>query len=176
MDARESLAPTGNHDENTSVQPAGEQEYGYAVCPACHQLTWITAEGRRDVVITTAYRPGGPHVCAPAPDLLTLSEVDGYVSEYGWVITHDLTEKPGDTYAVGIAGPRTIPAEIQTRLDRGEGREFRLFDDDGEHYYTGRYIGPDDEDMFGPLDDFGKGYAGCTEIHYCNDNGNWEAL
>lgn len=38
---------------------------------------------------------------------------------------------------------------------------FSMFDGDGECYYQGR---TDDDSSFAPLDDFGKGYAGCTEI------------
>ena len=53
--------------------------------------------------------------------------------------------------------------------------KFRLHDDDGELYYEGLADDPNSEDAFGPLDDFGKGSAGCTDIYYLR-NGKWESL
>lgn len=50
--------------------------------------------------------------------------------------------------------------------------KFRLLDDDGNIYCEG--IATPDED-FGPLDDYGMGALGCTEIQYRVD-GKWRAL
>lgn len=88
---------------------------------------------------------------------------------YGWVITwtHD-DETPGTWGPRGCAfDPATIKAK---------GREFRMFDDDGVHYYSGFFLGPDDETLFRPLDDYGMPHAGCTSIQYRNARGIWEAL
>ena len=85
------------------------------------------------------------------------------MSNYGWIITHDLIEFGLDR---GTTGPRSIPDDILERLKKGDGKKFTLHDDDGELCYKGRYIGPEDESMFGPLDDFGMPNAGCTEIRY----------
>ena len=52
---------------------------------------------------------------------------------------------------------------------------FRLLDDDGEIYYEGMSDDCGSQRAFAPLDDFGKGYAGCTEIHYFTD-GVWQQL
>ena len=49
---------------------------------------------------------------------------------------------------------------------------FRLLDDDGEIYYEGLSDDSDSQGAFAPLDDFGRGYAGCTEIQYF-ENGIW---
>ena len=58
----------------------------------------------------------------------------------------------------------------------GEGHKFRMYDDDGELYYTGLFIGDaDSEDGFKPLDDFGEGNAGCTRIDYF-EKGKWVTL
>ncbi len=52
---------------------------------------------------------------------------------------------------------------------------FRLLDGDGEVYYEGASDDCDSQRAFAPLDDFGKGYAGCTEVQYFQ-NGCWRPL
>ncbi len=52
---------------------------------------------------------------------------------------------------------------------------FRLLDGDGEISYEGLSDDCDSQRAFAPLDDFGKGYAGCTEIHYF-DGHTWNQL
>lgn len=102
---------------------------------------------------------------------------------YGWAIDTDHLETgAGDA---GRMGPRDIPDGIRSELDDGQGRTFRIYDDDGEHYYTGRIvaegIGSDgdpvgaDDGAFGPLWDFGEPNAGATEIRY-QVAGRWETL
>lgn len=55
--------------------------------------------------------------------------------------------------------------------------EFQMFDDDGELYYSGINYGDwTSEDGFRPLDEYGEGAAGCTEIKYKNAAGEWETL
>ena len=88
---------------------------------------------------------------------------------YGWIIDQDYLE-PGSVEE-GTIGPSTIPPDITEKLREGHGREFRLFDDDGELYYSGRILG-DDWDGFEPLDDFGEPNAGCTEVRFF-ENGRW---
>jgi hypothetical protein len=97
--------------------------------------------------------------------------------KYAWIITRDrichIAE--GERSAVGTCGPRGISPELLERLKCGEGVTFRLFDDDGEHYYSGRIIA--DDPAFQPLDDFGAGWAGCTMIAYRNkETRKWETL
>lgn len=87
------------------------------------------------------------------------------MSEYGWIIDVDyLADDEGSN--VGVMGPRDIPSHIEAGLLSGEGKVFRIIDDDGEKYYRGRYIGPDNEDMFGPLWDYAQPGAGATDIQY----------
>lgn len=52
---------------------------------------------------------------------------------------------------------------------------FRLMDGDGEVYYEGLSDDCDSQRAFAPLDDFGQGYAGCTEIFYFID-GVWRQI
>ncbi|TKK84627.1 hypothetical protein FDA94_28780 [Herbidospora galbida] len=105
---------------------------------------------------------------------------------YGWVITEDLITN-GEYN--GVMGPRTMDPELEARLEAGEGTEFRLLDDDGEHYATGRIIGPADPDWgkkakeyemveweFAPLHEFGARNWGCTDVQYKNDAGEWKNL
>ena len=118
-------------------------------------------------------------------------------SVYGWLITHDsIAEEdetaPSNSNAKGMTGPRNIGQDHAETLRsvasagyskyQGESvRKFKIYDDDGELYYTGLYIGPDDgdlgDDAFGPLDDFGMPNAGATEIRYLNrETGEYETL
>jgi hypothetical protein len=89
---------------------------------------------------------------------------------YAWVVTRDLL----DGKDVSINGPRgcAFTAEHITQ----NGIAFRMRDDDGVPYYQGFYLGPDTEDMFGPLDDYGTPNSGCTEIQYRDADGNWKTL
>lgn len=91
-------------------------------------------------------------------------------ANYGWIITKDRIANPKefdwDKPAVGVAGPRDIAPRTLAALKDGQGWGFRLLDDDGNVYYEGRYIGPDSEEMAGPLDDFGAPNAGCTSAQY----------
>ena len=102
---------------------------------------------------------------------------------YGWIIDTDHVEET----AVGITGPALITPDKLKLLQSGKGRKFKMFDDDNELMYTGRYIESSDtdgtgrledlsEDGFGPLDDFGTPNAGCTSIQYLSDAGTWETL
>jgi hypothetical protein len=96
---------------------------------------------------------------------------------YAWLITKDHITEPGDDLPsrVGWQGPHDAPAGLLERLNDGDGLTFRMKDDDGEVYYEGRYLGPDDEDMFGPLDDLGRPDAGAVDIQY-REHGKWVSL
>lgn len=85
-------------------------------------------------------------------------------STYGWVVTYDHL----DHERVSVYGPRDISDEHVKLLNKRapETRTFKMYDDDGNLYYSGRYVGPDGEDMFGPLEDYGTPNAGATEIRY----------
>lgn len=97
-------------------------------------------------------------------------------ARYGWLITRDhLAEQDDDPLTcVGISGPRNISPEFEAALGKGKGKTFRMYDDDGELYVTGRIIG--DFDGFEPLDDYGIGGLGATDIRYRNSSGRWESL
>lgn len=101
---------------------------------------------------------------------------------YAWIITTDhlFSDEglPALQDEAGTTGPRDAPAGLLARLAGGEGRTFRMYDDDGELYYTGRILTgdvPGSEDDFGPLADFGTPNAGCTEIRY-RAGGRWVTL
>ena len=86
-------------------------------------------------------------------------------SIYNWTITKDHIEKGKEN---GLTGPAN-----KSRHTANEA-QFRMFDDDGELYYSGSIWG--DYDGFEPLDDFGMPSAGCTGIQYQNDKGEWKWL
>jgi hypothetical protein len=86
----------------------------------------------------------------------------------GWIIDIDhiadeSCKAPSNCNAKGMRGPRDY---------EGDGSEltckFKMFDDDGVLYYSGRSREPG----FEPLDDFGMPNAGATSIHYLID-GKW---
>jgi hypothetical protein len=99
--------------------------------------------------------------------------------DYAWIITHDLLADPAtdDSYAVGIMGPKQAPDDLVARVKAGEGHTFKLYDDDGIHYYTGRLLttgDPADEQYcYAPLQDFGEGWAGCVEVRWPGHS-NWD--
>ncbi|MEU4534356.1 hypothetical protein AB0G15_05775 [Streptosporangium sp. NPDC023825] len=110
---------------------------------------------------------------------------------YGWIIDKDHLYNPNSGFEerndTGTMGPRRISPEIKAQLKAGKGEKFRMLDDDGELYYTGRIIGPADgspeaasdeciEWEFAPLSGFGARNAGCTDIQYKNDKGEWKNL
>ena len=99
------------------------------------------------------------------------------MSRYHWTITQDHIRDPEhDRDEAGTHGPHDTNLTADQIANDPKAIEFRLYDDDGEHYYTGKYLGPDDETLFAPLDDFGTPNAGCTSIHYRNALGVWEML
>jgi hypothetical protein len=101
------------------------------------------------------------------------------MSTYAWLITKDhLVEQfPEQGSDEGLTGPRDITREQEERLKKGEGHAFRMHDDDGELYYSGRLLGDRDDEIegFAPLNDYGMPGAGCTTIQY-HRNGKWETL
>jgi hypothetical protein len=117
-----------------------------------------------------------------------------------WIITKDKIADDKDklenpdggcnAYAIGLMGPGEPPIskDDMKRLKSGEGRQFRLLDDDDNVYYYGRILEQSsiteeyESGIFGrdselaPLDNFGSPNAGCTQIEYKNDKGKWEGL
>jgi hypothetical protein len=99
-------------------------------------------------------------------------------ANYRWKITVDHiadTSEPEGTNlnAVGMEGPWNLDTTIPLT------QKFKIYDDDGELYYEGEYGENDNahsDDVFGPLNDFGDPNAGATEIHYQNENGEWEMM
>lgn len=73
---------------------------------------------------------------------------------------------------------------IILRNDKNVGRKFRMYDDDGILYYSGRYLENPEEnsdwiewDEFQPLDSFGTPNAGAVRIdYYDSDTKTWETL
>lgn len=96
----------------------------------------------------------------------------GVPEDYAWIVDKDHLADEGEVGDVGTTGPRSAPAELLAKLEAGEGNVFKIYDDDGELYYTGRMVCileedgyPSNEATAGPLDDWGVG-AGATEVRY----------
>lgn len=92
-------------------------------------------------------------------------------ARYAWVIDYDHL----DNKNVKVLGPRNISAKLEDELEHGKGEQFRLYDDDGELYYSGRIVGF--YDGFEPLYDYGQPNAGAVRIDYQNKEDNsWSTL
>lgn len=161
-----------------------------------HGQWWIEPRGHKEsrvkfydgmVLAPFGQQWGGiGYTVNPHPLEAQLREADYEEGAYGWIITKDnlhekwMKEDPelAGSSGEGTIGPRYIKKEILAALKKGKGRLFKMYDDDNELYYTGRYIGPEplDEFAFGPLDDYGMPNAGCTRIDYRSDSGKWETL
>jgi len=90
---------------------------------------------------------------------------------YCWTITVDLMDGAQE----GLTGPR---GETRTQSEivlHPDGVRFRLLDGDGELYYEGVAILPEDASGFEPLEDFGTPYAGCVAIQL-KERGRWNTL
>lgn len=106
-------------------------------------------------------------------------------SRYGWLITrdvlYDMVDAPEDVDGLineaGTHGPSDAVLTREQILEHGV--EFQMLDDDGELYYEGVVAWATDYKNgsgFEPLDDFGRGNAGCTEIRYRDTDGEWRTL
>ena len=93
---------------------------------------------------------------------------------YAWTITQD---KICDGEEAGTVGPfdaSMSATEISSHPDR---EYFAMYDDDGEQYFAGYFVGDDDASGFEPLEDLGMPGYGCTEIRYKNPRtGKMETL
>lgn len=104
------------------------------------------------------------------------------MAEYAWLITKDhLAESDKvevtDPYPlleseVGTMGPEDADEGSLAALGNGHGKTFRMYDDDGILYYTGRMVvtGGNDADFAeysdAPLRDFGGPNAGAVLIKW----------
>jgi len=95
-------------------------------------------------------------------------------TNYAWIVTKDCLENE----TMFAAGPSGVDDADIEALKKGKGAAFKLYDDDGELYLTGRFLGDkNSEEAFGPLDDFGMPGYGCTGIKYIDEKtGKWEYL
>lgn len=110
-------------------------------------------------------------------------------SPYAWIIDQDHLTGPGGEFyrpeddEKGIVGPHNadIPRWRLSDYDQSKAcllanyqhhHQFRMYDDDGELYYTGTlyWNGEADqlteEQAYGPLGDYGMPNAGAVEIRY----------
>lgn len=91
---------------------------------------------------------------------------------YAWTITRDhLSQRYSDiAAAVGVSGPSDASDLALAEVLKGHGRLFRMYDDDGELYYTGRLFDTDgvyeEEACYAPLGDYGMPGAGAVVIKY----------
>jgi hypothetical protein len=120
--------------------------------------------------------------------IYTESLAGRYERHSAWIIDTDhlngpASEDPDPEYDdAGVIGPSDAPEALieRLKLPSKPGQTFRLYDDDGILYYTGRVLfeGKDDQgkpirietadeaDAFGPLNDFGTPNAGAVELRY----------
>jgi hypothetical protein len=103
---------------------------------------------------------------------------NGYLTmATAFLITKDFISDVADREdtMVGTYGPSRAPQDMMDALANGKtGRAFRVQDDDGEIYFSGRILTTDGTPSFAPLDCVGKAW-GCTEIRYM-ENHRWLSL
>lgn len=105
---------------------------------------------------------------------------------YAWIITED---KIDDGNSLGICGPGDAPDDLWVTDDDdmvvgvvGKTWTFRLYDDDGIHYFTGKLVtkeidpeadesGPNGA-LMAPLSDYGEAF-GCSRISW-HGKPEWE--
>jgi hypothetical protein len=88
-----------------------------------------------------------------------------------FVITVDKISEPDEQgYGVGVIGPRECKRTAEQI--KAEGQHFKMYDDDGEHYYSGYCV----EESLSPLDCYGTPNAGCTHIKYRQKDGSYKIL
>lgn len=103
-----------------------------------------------------------------------------------FIITHSSIEEGNEKFGEKLeklAEPRIYSSEKAGGTDEerkallgGKGTHFKLYDDDEQCYYTGKFLGdPDSEEAFEPLD-WATYYAGCTDIKYRQKSGEYESL
>lgn len=95
---------------------------------------------------------------------------------FGWIITKVFDES--DQRCVGVFGPSSTEFTPDELRNHPNGKKFRLLSDDHDLTAEGIYVGPDDERMFSPLDNYGEGNWGCTIIEYWEPGkgGGWKQL
>jgi hypothetical protein len=84
-----------------------------------------------------------------------------------WIITHDILEDGKNVDVCSCNYDESVKDKLIHR--------FRLLGGDGEVYYEGLSDDCDSKNAFAPLDNFGEGNAGCTEIQYICKN-IWKTL
>lgn len=98
------------------------------------------------------------------------------MAEYAWLITKDhLFDGATNQTAnpewqmpdeAGTTGPSDATPEQLAALADNQGHVFRMYDDDGILYYSGRMVGDPSEYSDGPLRDFGGPNAGAVLIKW----------
>lgn len=87
-----------------------------------------------------------------------------------------------DSNSTGVCGPRSITdADAASLRQVADGHapagveaiHFKMYDDDGEHYYSGYWVARGDADELEPLDCFGAPMAGCTMIKTRREDGRY---
>lgn len=93
-----------------------------------------------------------------------------------FIITTSRVEDDNFGKATPVQMVRRATPEEGTQLLAGAGTAFKLYDDDGELYLLGKYLGDaDSEEAFEPLD-WAAGLFGCTRIDYRQADGTYATL
>ncbi|MEV4748989.1 hypothetical protein AB0K21_21645 [Streptosporangium sp. NPDC049248] len=187
-----------------SIDATGAPEWGFLV--EAHEDGWqepdpfisLNIPGRAFAVFHQAPEliSALTETCDGVALILTLSEVVAVLERFGakettadrhrkasgrpwgWLIVLDHASGEGD--GTPIISSFGMDCGIFDRLERGEGKRFRLRDGDGNLDYEGRIIvAPEDDGsalLLAPLD-WAKEDSGSTSIEYLNEQtGEWQEL
>lgn len=88
-----------------------------------------------------------------------------------FVVTHDYLD-PNSEFT------NATTAQLRQIKKHGFTCHFKMYDDDGIHYYSGYLLGKYEgcEQAFNPLEDYGMPNAGCTDIKYKESDGKYHSL
>lgn len=117
-----------------------------------------------------------PDMQGPDPD----DPRNEHPTAHGWVITAVYDD--GDNGLVGLTGPGSNPFTAEQISNHPAAIPFRMLDDDDITYADGFLLPPLDEVgaapewELSPLDDYGEGNWGCTQLRNLNDQGVWETI
>ncbi len=89
-----------------------------------------------------------------------------------WIITRDLINVPHPALPAELTKSEVGTCSKNAKEGIKMEHKFRMLDGDREIYYYGK---SSCNSSFAPLDDFGMGNSGCTEIQYY-ENGKWKTL
>ncbi|WP_329431035.1 hypothetical protein OG339_48610 (plasmid) [Streptosporangium sp. NBC_01495] len=157
-DAYTNVTLTATSGSRINVHRAGQQ---------VGHLRWNATSEMWHAVAADDTPIGEHQLRVRAVDLVTDYAQQVMGTPWGWLITRKHADNDD---APVLAGPHNMQLQILSRLERGEGTQFRLRDADGNLGYKGRIIAEDDGTaLLFKLLERARISTGCTSIEYLDE-------